>query len=101
MRRLLLFDAQGLDLLTFLLAANLVAVSGESNVVMRGVAGSVGIGGLIVAKGLAAVLFGWFGTRWEARYQRHSFLTFGIWVGLVGSLGNVVSIGVLRGALIL
>jgi hypothetical protein len=96
MRRLLLFDAQGLDLLTFLLAASQVAVSGESNVVMRGVAGSVGIGGLILAKGLAVALFGWFGTRWEARYQRNFFLTFGIWIGLVGALANVTAI---KGAL--
>jgi hypothetical protein len=93
MRRLLLLDAQGLDLLTFLWAVSVFGLA-ESNSSMKALYVTTGVLGIVVAKGIAAGLFGWFGHRWEHRYGKRTFLTFGIWLGLVGAATNVAAVGI-------
>jgi hypothetical protein len=94
MRRLLLWNAQLLDLLTLLWAANLYGgLLGESNPAMRLVYATAGTGGIVVAKVAGVGIFAWAGQRWR------NLLTFGIVLGLVGALANLVAIGIFRGAL--
>jgi hypothetical protein len=93
-RRLLLLNAHGLDALTFLWALNLYGNAQlESNPVMRLVYATAGTGGIVVAKAAGVGIFAWAGQRWRG------LLTFGIFVGLMGTLANLVAIGIFRGAL--
>jgi hypothetical protein len=93
MRRLLLLNAHGLDLLTLLWAVSLYGgVQLESNPWMRLVYGIAGSGGIVVTKAAGVSIFAWAGQR------RQALLTFGIFVGLVGAAANVVAIGLIRGA---
>jgi hypothetical protein len=94
MRRLIFLNAQALDLLTLLWAANLYGgLQGESNPAMRLVYATAGTGGIVVAKVAGVSIFAWAGQRWR------SLLTFGIFVGLVGALANLVAVGLIQGAL--
>jgi hypothetical protein len=93
-RRLLLLNAHGLDALTFLWALSLYGGAQlESNPVMRLVYATAGTGGIVVAKAAGVGIFAWAGQRWRG------LLTFGIVIGLVGALANLVAIGIFRGAL--
>lgn len=94
MRRLLLLNAHAVDALTFLWAMSLYGgASLESNPFMRLVYATAGAGGIVVAKAAGVSIFAWAGQR------RQALLTFGIFVGLIGALANVVAVGLYRGAL--
>ncbi len=94
MHRLLLWNAQLLDLLTLLWAVSLYGGAElEANPLMRLVYATAGTSGVVVAKVSAVGIFAWAGQRWR------TLLTFGIVLGLIGALVNLVAIGIIRGAL--
>lgn len=86
LRLLLFLNAHALDVLTFLWAASLWSIAGESNAVMRELWAIGGAGAIILARGTAVGLWAWRMPR-----HRRSF-TFGIWIGLVGALSNATAI---------
>ena len=93
MRRLLLLNAHGLDLLTLLWALSLGGIGGEANPVIRSLFVTSGPLGIVAIKSAGVGVFAWKAA------SRRTLLTFGIWLGIVGALANVVSIGLIRGAL--
>jgi hypothetical protein len=93
-RLLLLLNAHGLDALTFLWALNLYGGAQlESNPFMRLVYATAGTSGIVVTKAAGVGIFAWAGQRWRG------LLTFGIFVGLLGAIANLVAIGLIQGAL--
>jgi hypothetical protein len=94
-RRLLLLNAHALDLLTLLWAVSLYgSVQLEVNPLMRLAYATAGTGGIVVAKSAGVGFF-----VWAVGQRRRSLLTFGIVLGLIGALANLVAIGIIRGAL--
>jgi len=90
MRRLLLFNAHGLDLLTLLWALSLYgSIQLEANPLMRLAYEIAGVGGIVVAKSVAVTFFAW-----AVGQHRRSLLTFGIVLGLVGAVVNVAAVGI-------
>jgi hypothetical protein len=91
MRRLLLLNAHGLDLLTTLWAIAAMGIGGEANPAVRAVYVLGGPPAVALVKVAGVGVFARFG-------QRHRTLfTFGIWIGLTGALLNALSLGIYHG----